>query len=70
MDSKRWEEWEKGELLNYERRPTGRLNARDRELQKASVYWRSDSRAANLLLEPLSSHIYQGLGSFGTTLTV
>ena len=52
LDDQRWKaEGEEGEKLNYERRPSGGLNAREMDLQKASVYWRRDCRAANLLLE-------------------
>ena len=52
VGDQRWkEEREEGEKLNYERRASGRLNARERDQQKASVYWRRDCRAANLLLE-------------------
>ena len=52
LDDQRWkEEGEKGEKLNYERRPSGGLNAREKGLQKVSVYWRRDSRVTNLPLE-------------------
>lgn len=42
VGDQRWkEEREEGEKLNYERRASGRLNARERDQQKASVYWRN-----------------------------
>lgn len=65
----RWkEEGEEGEELNYQRRPSGRLNAREKDLQKASVYWRRDSRAADLLLERCQAISIEG--SFGSTLAI
>ncbi len=69
VDDQRWEEeGEEGEKLNYERRPSGRLNTRERDLQKASVYWRRDSRAADLLLERCQAISIKD--SFGTTLAI